>query len=348
MQRIEWLDKAKFIAIVGIVIQHIPDLLPSLSVRYVVSFNLALFWFLSGYLQKYKITITELAMKKFKRLLIPYAGFCGIAYLYSFLGQFFGLKDTQIKSIWVYFQSALLGMPIDKAVPLWFLPALFLIMVVFGLLNNKYRIILAGILTGVSYIAHYMAVTNNDIFPTPLLWLRGVSIGFVFYAVGYYSKNYSPKDFAKFCNIKVLAFVSLMINLGLFYLASHFFINNYLNFIYSVYILGVSGIITWILIAYIIPSNKVIQYIGRNTLTLLGLHYIVMMFIQKANKILLRKYGVPDLFIEKKSFLLGQLAAGLGLAGLTIILTITFLFFLERYVFSKLRFKNLILSKQQV
>lgn len=125
MDRIKWIDTAKGIAIVFIVLGH--TLRSGLVHNIVYCFHVPVFFFLSGITVKEALTVKNIKTD-FQRLLIPYYsfGFISIA-VYAFLGSVAASHfDTSTASVWDNVTSLLYGASWLKFnAPLWFLPALF-------------------------------------------------------------------------------------------------------------------------------------------------------------------------------------------------------------------------------
>ena len=102
------------------------------------SFQLALFFFISGMVFKSDYGFVEFFKKRFKSLLIPY-------FLYSFvylgitvlmapiMGKFWGMEINLYNEFMVPF---LTGHQLDLISPLWFVPQLFMTLIVYHLLNK--------------------------------------------------------------------------------------------------------------------------------------------------------------------------------------------------------------------
>lgn len=205
-KRLEWLDVAKGIAIILVVVGHSSifsfikthSYNPAINYFYLLlqlgfASYMAAFYFFSGYTYKQHTgTIT----KKLKRLLIPYA-FWGCFYLlitWAFLGIHDGFSfSTFFRPAWGLLYSRFSLFPIDQANsytlfplganPLWFLTSLCTSYILFLLLlQSKKRII---------YIALLVILTVAFSFlPILLPWsLDTAPAGALFIYAGYMIKN---------------------------------------------------------------------------------------------------------------------------------------------------------------
>lgn len=130
--RIEWADAFRAIMILSIAYGHAA--LGGDLRKYVYSFHVAAFFFISGYFFKTSdISFRQFAWKKFKSLMIPYYSFAVISILVFFpLGSFASDKlDVAIKStdllpnvlgmLWANGRTGYMKWNL----PLWFIPCLF-------------------------------------------------------------------------------------------------------------------------------------------------------------------------------------------------------------------------------
>ena len=132
--RLSWVDNSKAIGIVLVVTGHTVGLGEPVY-KYIYSFHIPLFFFLSGFLLKQKHLKTEFftfAKEKFKVLIIPYLSFWVISYLYwlpthSMRGQSSTYSDL---SLYAPFIGLLYGIneTLYPNVVLWFFTALYITM----------------------------------------------------------------------------------------------------------------------------------------------------------------------------------------------------------------------------
>jgi len=119
-QRTMWLDVFKGLAIMAVVINHHPGL-PRISFNVCASFDVPLFFFMSGYLFKPNVTFHDIVRKRFNSLLKPYFFFVtlvSLAYIF-----FKGTPSPFWYFFWMIYGN---GPNLPKIlVHLWFLPSLF-------------------------------------------------------------------------------------------------------------------------------------------------------------------------------------------------------------------------------
>lgn len=131
-KRDQSLDILKGIGIFLMVFDHVGW--GSFVHTYIQSFHMPLFFIVSGYLWKNDV-LSSLAKKRFKTLMIPYAGFA-TAFLLLRITPAFGGEQSIIKSLKavLLYPTDIANMPIAPA--LWFLPCMFSASIVYSLLSR--------------------------------------------------------------------------------------------------------------------------------------------------------------------------------------------------------------------
>jgi len=136
----------KGIAIIGVVILHlyvslISDSFYYLSVKIIAQFSIPMFMFTSGFLYGYSRTevsdlsnYIDLIIRKFRRLMVPYFIISGIIIILKYLAEsHVALIFPVDQNFWKY----LLFNPIKGFAPfLWYLYVLFIVLLIFPLLNR--------------------------------------------------------------------------------------------------------------------------------------------------------------------------------------------------------------------
>ena len=185
-KRLEYLDIAKGIGIILVVLGHI--LVQSPLVIWIYSFHMPLFFFLSGYLFYFnkETRFGKFLYKKVKSILIPYFIYAIAVYLYWFLIErrlrpgsvdaikpLIGILYGIGKEPWLTFDDAL-----------WFLTCLFVLEVVFFLLVKAVRNVklLALVLVISSAVGYFIGAIHMIDLP----W----SINIVFTAIVFYGAGY--------------------------------------------------------------------------------------------------------------------------------------------------------------
>lgn len=218
-QRIAWIDIAKGIAIILVVIGHcIPDAASSTGISVmgyrwlhdtIYSFHMPLFFFLSGYMIVRKNFVKagkrplDIIKSRWKRLMVPYM-FVGLCYApFKLLLSKFANKPYDIENIW----KIIIGVNPDGE--LWFLYALFVVTVIAAIFS--FRISWTGLLAaGCLLVWDPWDIVTDYLF----FFLFGI----------YMRRNYSGfVEKLKSYHIFVLAIAFLVGNYGLLIWKQHAF-----------------------------------------------------------------------------------------------------------------------------
>lgn len=280
MKRDTSIDIAKGFGILLVILGHVPTIPDELK-KIIYAFHIPLFFFISGYLYnsiKYNLlTPVQFVRSRIQRYIVPYfiIGFIcfflfgvifnlvrdgySTEYLKSISKFLFGLLYSRGGASWMAWSS-----------PLWFLTCLFVseLILYFVLKHSKKQYIVFIILAVVGYC--YTLITK---FPLP--WNIDVALiatGFMY--IGNICRKHNVID--KFKNRKYIAvlFFVLLISI-LFNSQIDFNLRNFGNIILT-YVGGVSGTILVILLANTIKKSIFLEFIGVNSLLMMGYTYAVL------------------------------------------------------------------------
>lgn len=199
-----------------VVLGHSGEEIPYLS-KWIYSFHMPLFIFISGYLLSYtskveleKINILTFLKKKFKRLLLPYFIISSLAYIPKYVLGKFAVRSLEL-SLTGYLHSFLY--PWDNVIIFfWFLPTLFFIMIitilffkVFKNLKSKIEIILL--------ITFFISLISKKYIDIKFLNINGILNYLLFFNLGIIYKKYENKIdvFFKLENLSTLIFFSIIL-----------------------------------------------------------------------------------------------------------------------------------------
>ena len=283
-----WIDALRAIGIFFVVLGHTPGLEEPTSYlerslsKYIFSFHMPMFFFLSGYLiseGSMSESFFTFAGKYFKRLIIPYLFFGVLSYLFwFFVLRHYGRNQTNP----VTWMRPLVGIFYGNGVNdwlrpnpvLWFLPCLFLTHLLFYWLRKiRQKELPLACLLGVMSIIGFLDITLS---PFRLPWSLDIAFtAVVFYGVGFLLRGhrYMPKSSSGMGLFCLLAFAiqivsiskncSVNMNWGIY--------GNY----YLFYIGAFSGIFFWFQISQVFPPISLVRKIGKNTMTIYALHILV-------------------------------------------------------------------------
>lgn len=305
-QRENWIDLVKCIAIIIVVMNHAQWIVPGVNFLGGMFF-VPVFFVLSGYTWKDKgVSFKQVVKNRAKRLLFPYA----TANL--FLCTFFALKNGDLlagnfssyaKSLLgaLYARNqlyqdqnalrfTLLSPPSSNTTlflkslnsPTWFLPALFLTLVLFEALYRLQKGKRKEILLVIS-ICCLIAVLYHYISPVLLPWsLDAIPFFMLFFYVGWIFKE---KNLLDYLNKKPIWIV-----IGLFVFGISAFVNRSSNYSigmygYSVTLSLINALVSSLFIMWICrwitkPFPKLRFIMGRHTLTILCYHLFVLAIIE--------------------------------------------------------------------
>ena len=279
INRINWIDQAKGIGILLVVIGHMTIPL-KLSIL-IFSFHMPLFFFISGYLfneNKYTSDFKTVAVSKFLTLVWPFVTFTLLALL---LQSIYDFQKTVESFKYIRF---LVGMD-SINVPLWFLTALFSTEIIFSQIVRitKHK---AVVIVGLVLVFAIIGFLNAYFWKIEIFYNIHIAlIGLLFFLVGWLSKKYAILNIEdKNKSLIIYLFISSLI---LFYFALNnskldMLESNY-GTIYYVITAAFAGIISSVLLAKLFQKIKYIKaifsYLGKNSLIILATHTIYAPFI---------------------------------------------------------------------
>lgn len=270
-KRIEWIDIAKGIGILLVILGH--------SVKFggtfhnlIFSFHMPLFFVLSGITYRQKDNKTFIC-KKFKTLIIPYVVFCIIGFALSIIIPSWrnGLSiKTVIKDIYLTNPSA------ANVSSVWFLVCLFWVEIIFNFIqkyNKNIQYIIIGVCLIFGFIYSNMTNIMNFLPEGRLPFNMDTSlIALTFFAMGVWLKKIitDKKLFLVSCVLFVISFaLNGRVNLhGLTF-------NNLLLYLIE----SISGTVILIFICFML-STKIKQKTMTAPLDWIGKHSLIIMGIQ--------------------------------------------------------------------
>lgn len=326
-ERKKYIDIAKGIGILLVLIGHI-DWGNYILTNTIYSFHMPLFFVIAGYTfnyEKYEKNIKMLITSKFKSLMLPYIAFSSILIIFSW-NQLENKNAFQILYTIAY--GIGVKFPIWIMVPLWFLPALFVAIILhFFVLkltrkNNRYiRLLIIVIFSLIGYfITQYY---NKGLY---CLWSIDLALmSLIFIYIGMKCREYKLvenidklKIYKKICIAIVIIIIDSFIvkyngrvdmNVRLF--------GNVLEF----YCSGIMMSLLIIIFSKILDNTKILSksfsIVGQNSLYLLGLHFWgANIFLNKFTEIIPRIMGIisRSVFIKNLTMFIWELLFTLVLA----------------------------------
>lgn len=285
-KRIEWIDIAKGILIVLVVLGH--SEISGVAASVINSFHMAAFFFLAGLTIKLNENKNLFIVKRLKGLIMPYIVLAFIFLGYQFMkykiiggGYKFDLKSG-LFSIFI----PVSGRISTTVYGLWFLPCLFLANIaVYGLeylYRSKKQLALFSYIIGSAGCIIFYEITGVasilSILPFAVLWLLcGVKVKGKLDTIKLYSTQ-----------IVIVMGILFIIFVGMNYRISHvrFDLSSMTIGVWPLYVLnGLTGAFVIICISMQLEKMKILAKIGKDSLLYYGLHFEVLGVIDKVVKL---------------------------------------------------------------
>lgn len=295
MKRINWIDYAKGIGIILVILGH--SIFPEVLKIWICSFHMPLFFMLSGFtfnIEKYNDFKTFIK-RKFKTLIIPYFIFSAVNWLWIV-----ARNRRDLSLIFKKFLGILVQVRnTDFGPGLWFVPCLFLselLLYVLVKYLDKRILTIASIVLITGGIAYARFINVN------LPWgIDVVPISASFICFGYLIKNKTDKILNyKFMPIYLVAnIIFCYLNFKILGESVGMWSSVYGNEIYYI-LASVFGSLFIYSICKLISNINFLLYIGQNSITYYCLHVIVIGIVEKIYKVI-----IPNSIINNMSFIFG-------------------------------------------
>lgn len=219
-KRITWIDTLKFIGMYSIYVGHFLSL-TGLSYAFIFAYGVQVFFFVSGFfaVSQKEYSFSQTFLHRVRSLLVPYVCFSVLAVIVISIQNNYGLEQ-----VLPLVKQTVLGMRNQTpAIALWFLPALFIMQILYDLLyrfcrKNKWIVFLISM---VIYIA--VAIWVDPIGqPKWIFSLDSALYFFPFYAMGpllYPFLNFDWKNCSiqKKCGLGILGSFILCVTLCIYF-----------------------------------------------------------------------------------------------------------------------------------
>ena len=300
--REKWIDHAKAIAMILIILGHVSGGLSGwFNFKFVYGFHLVVFFMLSGYTVKVRPVDLSFVRKKFNRLMTPYFITCFAVLFMDVFNALFVFKERSIAQVTGIIaadlkRSFFASGSIDtfgqieigtRFGAIWFLPALFFAILIFQLLVNvvKNNRIL-GLITAAITIIGYL--TGQFIW-LPFSIQSGMFAVFSLWA-GYSLKKYAILEKVKwYFFIPALAIVLVGIHEGY---CSVLYVTAYVRDLILSPLVGFSGALLVYLVAKWSAKIKLLDWIGQNSLYILCVHLVSLETLGAYYQKVLRIFGI--------------------------------------------------------
>jgi len=297
---------------------------------YIYSFHMPLFFFLSGFLHKYK-PILQFIIRKINTVYIPYAIFTVLSWLFYLMRQLARQSYNGLGEHFFKLSSLITGTADNGGNnPIWYLTCILVVSIAFLLISRiKNPRLRFGIVLNASFIGYLLSATG------PILYFN-IDIAFtgiVFYYLGYIVKqrnflcyaDSSRKWFrivtiilAEIAHIQTAYLNTRVASIRQVNMAGNL-LGNYFLFYLSAFL----GIFVYVTIGYRVQCIRVFNFLGMNSLLILATHKpLLLLFNIHAGKYLntqsewyglaatlvVLAFSVPvTIFVNRKApFLIGK------------------------------------------
>lgn len=318
MKRLSYIDITKGFAIFFIVLGHaiVHSLNSHFAFNIIYSFHVPLFFIMSGFtFESINKNFFHFLKNKIIRILIPYF-IWSVLFLIPYyifgkgVDEAFGNTGTFnfVDNIYSIIYGVGVNSLLKQNTPLWFLPALFTMEFIFYFLC-KFKLKRSHAIICISLLLLSIISYKNITYVFPFGFNTFLNLGIFFY-VGYLMKKFNWID--KYYSKKFLFFVFFIVGI-IFSIINDSVscVDYYYGNIYFFYITGFSLSLFVIFISKYINKCKIMEYIGRNTMSILIFHKLVIVFFQ--NKVLFVKT-----YLRNSNFLF-ELFLGIVISIITIV-----------------------------
>ena len=283
--RIAFIDNARAIGIVLVVVGHAPGL-PALASNFIFAFHMPLFFLLSGLMvgrSRLQMDTTRRIALLAKSLLLPYLFYFLVSYVYWVALKRHGLRADEFEALpwWHPFIGLLSGSADDLYVDvvLWFLPCLFIVASVHHVASKRLS---AAIVAMVFSVIAFAFVMLHSPVAARWWWSSDCAVvGIAFYAIGSASNGLlahaRPMLVHHSATAVAVAIAGFVACVGLVRLTGHVDLNH-LAFgdVPSLYLpMGAVGTVATLALSAVLPSSTIARWLSMNTLTIFPLHFLM-------------------------------------------------------------------------
>ena len=239
-------------------------------------FHMPLFLMISGYLFNNNRKFSDFIKHKFYSILVPYTIYFLLSYIAAMV-----LFDppTIIDSLKAYFLNGKYLMVVVNW-PIWYLPFFFLISLIFypisKIKNDK-------LLIGITILSLFLTVPTykflNSVFIDEFIpWsVQVIPAGIGYMTIGYLYKKYKNIINISFNKKAIIYFISFMIGIVISLCTTKSQILRISTYRYIATSLLMSP---FIILISSNNHNKIIEYVGKNSLIILGIHSFIIHFLK--------------------------------------------------------------------
>ncbi len=282
--RVEWIDIARGLSMMVILYAHVFD--DGLITRFVHLFHVPVFFLLSGVVWKQADKIKDFFVSILKGLVIPYffAGTVSI-FVYQILGSFFPKGNLGLAECiqGLFYANSRTGLMVWCR-PLWFLPCLVLVRILWELISHVKKIVFRYVIVLIIWVFAVVSLYTS-LKGLRLPWEFEVALhALPFFCMGViFKQNFMAAiDEKRKKTCLILAFlICFLVCILIFHLNDAILSFQYNNYgVYPLFVIGaISGSGMIFSVSMLVARCKWIEIIGQNTLTILLWHkYPILLF----------------------------------------------------------------------
>lgn len=299
MQRINWIDWAKALAVISVVFCHLPQSQEWFYYRYLQALTMVIFFFISGYLKKDRGSDKENWKKYGYGLIIPYIIYNVVVYPYwlvkyylsmGAMPDFFHAIRPLLGALLLEHENAFCE-PLNG--PLWYLPAILIMHIIIDLCRKtKYQ---HWIMISLCIISFLLYTANKYWYFAPNLTPIGLMRNLPYYYMGYLFGQYHlfRNTNLKRDTLGCIVFSTFSILFFAWHLDA-FYSNQHLLHIVLFYPANICFIFGILLGCKMLNNLKcpIITNISIGTLVIVGLHIVLVTIVNYALEHILHTSGV--------------------------------------------------------
>ena len=189
MQRINWIDWAKAIAVCSVVFCHLPQSQEWFYYRYLQATTITIFFFISGFLKKGHGSTLANWKKYWSGLIAPYLLYNAVIYPYWFVK--YSMQHGEIPDLFAAIKPIIGAMLLEHENawaeplngPLWYLPAILIMhLIIDGCRKTRH---LHFIMIGLCFVSYFLYAANKEYEFLPNLTPMGLFRRLPYYYLGY-------------------------------------------------------------------------------------------------------------------------------------------------------------------
>lgn len=298
MQRINWIDWAKALAVMSVVFCHLPQSQEWFYYRYLQALTMVIFFFISGYLKKDRGSDKENWKKYWHGLVIPYIIYNVVVYPYWLVKYY--LSSGAMPDVFHALRPLLGALLLEHENgfceplngPLWYLPAILIMHIIIDMCRKtKYQ---HRIMISLCIISFFLYTANKYWYFAPNLTPIGLMRNLPYYYMGYLFGQYNlfrDTDLKRDA-IGCLVFMTFSILFFAWHLYAFYTGQNMLHIIlfYPAHICFIFGVLHVCKLLNNFKSPIIIN-ISIGTIVIVGLHIVLITIINFTLKHLLQ---TPD------------------------------------------------------